>query len=219
MGIINGKPVLRKDDIKLLVKTSGMTEMEVKEEFSNFIKDNPSGQMNVEQFGTHLFRALHAKIERNGEVADIHQIVDFTTKLESHFFRFYDTNNDGFIDFGEFLLVFFILAEGTQEDVFKRIFRIYDQNSDGTITKLEMSKLVNDMYGILNMEDPTMDTETHIVDKVYAESDVDHNGEVSVEEFIGACRRQGNLTKLLTNKMVDIFKDCDGDQLLPLRGK
>merc|ERR1711874_839421 len=123
MGIQNGKPVLRKGDIKLLVKTSDMTEAEVKEAFCNFVSENPSGRMNIEQFGTHLFRALHAKIEKKGGVTDVNQIVDFTTKLESHFFRFYDTNNDGFIDFGEFLMVYYILAEGTEEDIFKRLFR------------------------------------------------------------------------------------------------
>ena len=216
MGISNGKPVLRKDDIKLLVKTSGMTKVEVKEAFEKFLKDYPTGRMNVEQFGTQLFKALHAKIERKAEVTDIHQIVDFTTKLETHFFRFYDMNNDGFIDFGEFLVVFFLLAEGTEEDVLKRIYRIYDQNSDGTITKEEMSKLVTDMYGILNMDDPNLEAEALIIDTVYAESDVNSDGKVSVDEFIGACRRQGNLIKLLTNKMVDIFKDCDGVQMLSL---
>ena len=102
---------------------------------------------------------------------------------------------------------------------FKRIFRIYDQDCSGTISKPEMSKLVKDMYGILNMEDPTLDAEANIVDAVYAESDVDHDGKVSVDEFIGACRRQGNLTKLLTQKIVEIFKDSDGEQLLSLSSK
>ena len=112
--------------------------------------------------------------------------------------------------------MFFLLAEGTEEDVLKRIYRIYDQNSDGTITKEEMSKLVTDMYGILNMDDPNLEAEALIIDTVYAESDVNSDGKVSVDEFIGACRRQGNLIKLLTNKMVDIFKDCDGVQMLSL---
>merc|ERR1711872_508936 len=172
--------------------------------------------MDVEQFGSHLFKALHAKISRSSEHTDINQIVDFTTKLESHFFRFYDSNRDGFIDFGEFLLVYFMLAEGTQEDVFKRVFCIYDQNADGTISKQEMSKLINDMYDVLKMKDDTKESEKELVDSVYAESDVNNDGFVSIDEFIGACRRRGNLTKLLTNKMLDIFKSSDGEQLLSL---
>ena len=114
------------------------------------------------------------------------------------------------------MIVFFILAEGTEEDILKRIFRIYDQNSDGKITKEEMSKLVTDMYGILNMDDPKLEDEALIADTVYAESDVDNDGKVYVDEFVGACRRRGNLIKLLTNKLVDIFKDDDGVQLLTL---
>jgi len=216
MGIKNGKPVLRNSDIKLLIKTSNMTEGEVKEAFAKFVAENPSGQMDIEQFATHLFRALHAKIEKRGGVADVHQLVDFTTKLESHFFRFYDSNNDGFIDFGEFLMVYYILAEGTQEDILRRMFRIYDQDGNGTICRSEMSKIISDMYDILNLEDPTLEAEDQILEAVYAETDVDNDGKVSIDEFIGACRRQGNLTKLLTKKIVEIFKDSDGEQLLSL---
>ena len=69
MGIINGKPVLRKDDIKLLVKTSGMTEMEVKEAFSNFIKDNPTYNVlmsNCQDYVNALTNFLMVEGERKG---------------------------------------------------------------------------------------------------------------------------------------------------------
>ena len=47
----------------------------------------------------------------------------------------YDTNGDGYIDFTEFMTIFYIMSEGTPEDVLAGIFRMFDYNSDGTITE------------------------------------------------------------------------------------
>ena len=38
-------------------------------------------------------------------------------KMEKHVFRIYDANNDGYIDFTEFMLVYPIMNDGTPEEV------------------------------------------------------------------------------------------------------
>ena len=50
-------------------------------------------------------------------------------------FRVYDTNGDGYIDFTEFMTIFYIMSEGSPEEVLAGIFRMFDYNSDGTITE------------------------------------------------------------------------------------
>lgn len=100
------------------------------------------------------------------------------SKLEKHVFRVYDTNNDGVIDFVEFMVVFHILsggvyklfrritdhldcrldlpsAEGSPEDVLEKLFRVFDVNSDGNISAKEMERLVADLYGLVKHTDPT----------------------------------------------------------------
>ena len=75
-------------------------------------------------------------------------------QMEKHVFRAYDSNNDGYIDFVEFMVIFYIMADGSPEEVLGKIFRVFDVNSDGSITNKEMQRLVKDMYGLLKTEDP-----------------------------------------------------------------
>ena len=44
-----------------------------------------------------------------------------TDKLESHIFRMYDTNGDGHIDFREFMIVLYIMSNGTPEENLKQV--------------------------------------------------------------------------------------------------
>ena len=43
--------------------------------------------------------------------------------MEKHVFRIYDSNNDGYIDFQEFMVIFYCMADGTPEEVLEKIFR------------------------------------------------------------------------------------------------
>ena len=71
-------------------------------------------------------------------------------------FRIYDANNDGYVDFVEFMVVYTIMSDGSVEEVLTKLFRLFDVNSDGVISKKEMARLVKDMYGLLKRDDPTV---------------------------------------------------------------
>ena len=62
--------------------------------------------------------------------------------LDEHFFRIYDQNDDGEIDFTEFMTVVNIMNEGTPEENLERIFRVFDVNNDGSISMKEMKRLI-----------------------------------------------------------------------------
>ena len=119
MGSKNGKPVLRDEDVIALSQSSGMTKEDVRESFNAFIAEHPNGKMKPKDFREIMSSALPKKD---------------ASKMEKHVFRVYDINNDGHVDFVEFMVVYFILSEGTPEEVLKKIFRLFDVNSDGTIT-------------------------------------------------------------------------------------
>ena len=57
-------------------------------------------------------------------------------------FRIYDSNNDGYIDFPEFMIIYFLINEGSPQEVLSRIFRVFDVNGDGTISMKEMKRLI-----------------------------------------------------------------------------
>merc|ERR1711936_1113312 len=192
MGSKNGKPVLREEDITVLSKSSGLDEAQVKEAFDAFVAEHPNGKMKPKDFREMMSKALPKKD---------------ASKMEKHMFRIYDANNDGYIDFTEFMLIFFLMSEGAPEEVLTKIFRVFDVNSDGTITQKEMTKLIKDMYGLLKTEDPNIATKDLVAKSAFAEMDKDQDEKVTTDEFIAACMRQQEFSKLLAIKVIDIFVD------------
>jgi len=192
MGSKNGKPVLRDKDVIDLSESSGMTKEDVRESFNAFIAEHPNGKMKPKDFREIMSSALPKKD---------------ASKMEKHVFRVYDTNNDGHVDFVEFMVVYFILSEGTPEEVLKKIFRLFDVNSDGTITKKELTRLVKDMYGLLKRDDPNVSAVDFIAKSAFAEMDKDEDGKITTEEFITACLGEKDFSKMLSNKAIDIFME------------
>ena len=128
MGSSNGKPVLRPEDVTSLSKSSGLDEAQVKPAFDNFVTEHPDGRMKPKDFREMMEKALPGKGDAK--------------KMEDHVFRIYDSNNDGYIDFPEFMIIYFLMNEGSPQEVLSRIFRVFDVNGDGTISMKEMKRLI-----------------------------------------------------------------------------
>jgi len=197
MGSNNGKPVLREEDIAALSKSSGLDEAQVRENFDAFVAEYPNGKITRKYFGEIMSKVLPK---------------EDASKMEKHFFRLYDANNDGFIDFTEFMLIFFIMSDGVPEEVLTNIFRVFDVNSDGTITQKEMTKLVKDMYGLLLknpnpqiLKDPNLPARNLIAKTAFAEMDKDQDGKVTTAEFIEACMGDEGFSKMLASNVIDIY--------------
>ena len=195
MGNKNGKPVLRDEDLANFTKTSGLDEVRVKEAFNGFMNDHPNGTMKMEEFNQMIKKALPS--------------VD-ATKLGKHVFRVYDTNNDGVIDFIEFMVIYHVMSEGTPEEVLQKIFKVFDVNRDGTINKKEMGRLVKDMYSLIKHDDPEAASMEAIANTAFMEMDKDVDGKITVEEFTRACLEREQISKMLALKVINIFVE-EGD--------
>ena len=194
MGNKNGVPVLRDQDVASLSKSSGLDETQVKEAFNAFLVEHPKGKMKPKDFSEMMTKAMPKKD---------------AGKMEKHVFRIYDSNNDGYIDFIEFMLIFHIMSDGSPEEVLEKIFRVFDVNSDGTINKKEMARLIKDMYGLIKAEDPEAQSKDLIAKSAFAEMDKDDDGKITSAEFIAACLSQEQLSKMLALKVIDIFVEED----------
>merc|ERR1712210_129681 len=190
MGNKNGTPVLREQDIAALSKSSGMDEAQVKEHFAAFLESHPNGKMKPKEF-----KEMVAKSD--------------ASKMEKHVFRIYDSNNDGYIDFVEFMLIFHIMSDGTPEEVLEKIFRVFDVNSDGTINKKEMQRLIKDMYGLIKADDPEAESKELVAKSAFAEMNKDADGKITCSEFTCACLSQEKISKMLALKVIDIFVEED----------
>merc|ERR1712126_39236 len=194
MGSKNGKPVLTEQQAEQLAQFSGLDVVQVREQFDAFVLEHPNGKMKKKDFREMMAKALPKKD---------------AGKMEKHVFRIYDTNNDGYIDFPEFMIVFYIMSDGTPEEVLGKIFRDFDVNSDDSITKKELTRLIKDMYGLLNNDTPEQASEKFIATSAFAEMDKDADGKITKEEFISACLGQEQFSKMLALKIIDIFVEDD----------
>ena len=118
MGAGNGKPVLRDEDVKILTKSSGLSEQQVRETFNSFIVEHPDGKFDKKEFSAMMQKALPKK-----DAVKMEKHI-FRSKSKSagvifckFLFRMYDTDGSGAIDFTEFMILFHIMNDGTPEEV------------------------------------------------------------------------------------------------------
>ena len=125
-------------------------------------------------------------------------------RMEKHLFRIYDSNNDGFIDFHEFMIVFSIFTGEESISVLKKVFRIFDVDNNGTITKDEMMVLVTDMHALIqeNIKDLS-DEEIALL--AFEEMDANEDGRVTKEEFVAAVLGHKKFSQYLALKIFNLF--------------
>merc|ERR1719244_963484 len=84
-----------------------MDKEAVERQYQNFLQKHPDGQISRKSF--------HSMMKECYPGTD-------TEKLERHIFRMYDTNKDGHIDFREFMIVLYVMSNGSPEENLKQIF-------------------------------------------------------------------------------------------------
>merc|ERR1739837_19008 len=191
MGCVHATTILTNEDLEFIAKNTALTKVQVESRYQNFLKLHPDGRISRKSF--------HSMMKECYPGAD-------TEKLERHIFRMYDTNKDGHIDFREFMIVLYIMSNGTPEENLKQIFRIFDINNDGSVSQKELGRIVKDLFHLFKKEDnPDKESQETIANKAFKEMDVDSDGKVTEEEFVRACLSQETISKMLALKVIDVF--------------
>ena len=141
-------------------------------EFSKFLEQHHDGKIHKREFKKMLeqvffFTRVHLKDSTILQMTVQTLPGQDATCMQKHIFRCYDENENGYIDFVEFMvrpqlcitkepiqLVFHIMSDGTAEEALRRIFRVFDINGDGQITEKELKRLVKDMFKLVKEEAP-----------------------------------------------------------------
>jgi Ca2+-binding EF-hand superfamily protein len=92
----------------------------------------------------------------------------------------FDTDSNGYIDFSEFLIAFWIRSKGSLKDKLAWLFEIYDTDRTGHITTYELSKTLKFIFGMKNInEDPYMRAR-----QIITQIDRNSDGKLTKQEFI-----------------------------------
>lgn len=131
-------------------------------------------------------------------------------RLEKHIFRLFDKDGDGTIDFKEFMIVLYIMSNGTPEENLRQIFKVFDLDGDGCISREEMMKICHDLGYMISIKDnPKGLTADTLGAMAFQEMDTNHDGWVTEEEFITACFAQKQISTMLALKIIDVFMPSD----------
>ena len=188
MGAQKSKKVLSSEELDYVRKQTNLDAKTINEWYSGFMSDCPTGKMTPIHF-SHMYKMLIP----SGD----------TEKFCKHVFRTFDTDNNGYIDFVEFLLAVNVTSTGNPEEKLKWAFKLYDIDGNGYISQQEMTKVVKSIYAMLGPR--TTESDSSAVQKaktVFRSLDTDGNSVLSENEFVNGCLRNEEFKSLLTPIMI-----------------
>merc|ERR1712062_892795 len=124
-------------------------------------------------------------------------------KFCEHIFRTFDVDNNGLIDFKEFLLAIDVTSSGSPEKKLSWAFRMYDVDGNGWVDISEMTKIVKSIYGMIGPQSVSPEKRAR---EIFRKMDRNSDGRVTKEEFVQTCLVDKNLLNLLTPQPMDLLQ-------------
>jgi Ca2+-binding EF-hand superfamily protein len=144
---------------------------EIKQWHRSWIKDSPSGVMTREEF-----QRIYCEMFPFGDSSAFSDLV----------FTIFDKDQNGVLDFSEFLLALSAIGRGGLDEKLEWTFQLYDLNHDGYISRAEMLRIVDAIYRMVgdsvSMKEDENTPEKR-VEKIFAIMDKDLDGRLSKQEF------------------------------------
>ncbi|KAK5902454.1 hypothetical protein CesoFtcFv8_007704 [Champsocephalus esox] len=153
-------------------RRGGSYVMELHEWYRKFIIECPSGLITLHEFQKHFCNGTGGS--ESAEYAE-------------QIFRTLDNNEDGVVDFREYVMAISMLVEGSAVEKLRWSFKLYDKDGDGAITREEMREImqaVNKMGVAADLTKPNPLTADECTNRIFLRLDKDNNAVISLEEFI-----------------------------------
>ncbi|XP_029008447.1 Kv channel-interacting protein 2-like isoform X2 [Betta splendens] len=171
----------RPERLDRLVQKTSFNRKELQVLYRGFKNECPSGVVNEE-----TFKSIYSQFFPQGD-----------SSMYAHFlFDAFDTHNNGSVSFEDFVLSLSIILRGSITDKLNWAFNLYDLNKDGCITREEMTDIMHSIYDMMGkythpcMKDSA--ARDH-VDVFFQKMDKNHDGVVTMEEFLETCQKDENI--------------------------
>ncbi|KAM4550014.1 recoverin-like [Fundulus diaphanus] len=119
------------EDLKLNTKFS---ETEIVQWYENFKKQCPTGRISKEEF-QNIYRKFFPDSDAN--------------TYAQHVFRSFDTNDDGTLDFKEYIIALHMTATGKTTSKLEWAFSLFDVDKNGYITKSEVTEICTSIFKLI----------------------------------------------------------------------
>ncbi|UJR31315.1 hypothetical protein I4U23_018813 [Adineta vaga] len=169
--------------IAMLKANTKYSEKEIREWHAGFLKDCPSGKLDKKKF-TEVYKQFYPQGKADN--------------FCKYAFETFDTDNNGTVDFDEFLLAISATSQGSVDDRLAVAFDMYDISDDGQIDQKELTKLITAMYDLVGETDRKGDKDPkHRAQEIIGKLDVGGDKKLSKQEFIAGCKNDPFIRKLL----------------------
>lgn len=178
-----GQSRMSPKDLADLTSMTNFKESEVHDWYRDFMKDCPKGKMSKNQFV-----GMYQDFFPHGDAS----------RFAENIFRSFDENQDGCIDFREFICALSVTSQGNVDEKLKWAFNIYDLDGNGYITMNEMMEIIKTIYNtrppkerltLAGIKDRTKQT--------FNKLDTNGDGKISRAEFIKGAQSDSALVQIL----------------------
>ena len=186
----------------------------IKKIYKKFIQKYPYGMVSREEFKD-IFKNLNETdnqdtANKNDSNEDL---------MTDRLFQMCDIDSNGFIDFKEYIILFWSRANGNLEEKLKFIFDIFDSDKSGYIDFYELHKIVKILYKLknsdskeefencmkngfykayINNNNNLLSPSYYISFDIMKKFDTSRNAKLSRDEFINGCRTHEQIANFLT---------------------
>ncbi|XP_046384403.1 Kv channel-interacting protein 4-like [Ischnura elegans] len=182
----------RPERLEAIRRATRFSRKEIQFVYRAFKQECPSGMVSED-----TFKAIYAKFFPQGDSSQYAHFV----------FRALDKNKTGTITFSDIMLSLSILLKGSLQERIRWAFSLYDVNDDGYVTKEELTEVVTAIYDLVGENHRTHhrtgdsvdgdllppESPSDHVDRMFKKLDLNHDGVITVDEFIDYCSTNENI--------------------------